>query len=69
MNFHSQLCNVDCAPTKRQWTGKDENSVLTVYKRSPCLYRYIYNCFQLRFIASLKNISFSRDVMKPNYEG
>ncbi|VEN36818.1 unnamed protein product [Callosobruchus maculatus] len=69
-NFiNSQLRNVTRAPTARRWTIQDKAFALSLYKRSPKLYRYLKIHFQLPSISVLKkvlsSVPFNCGLIKP----
>ncbi|CAH1366216.1 unnamed protein product [Tenebrio molitor] len=54
--INSQLRNANVKPTARRWTEQDKAFALSLYKRSPRLYRYLQVYFQLPSSRSLKAI-------------
>ncbi|XP_064214107.1 uncharacterized protein LOC135266776 [Tribolium castaneum] len=54
--INSQLRNVFCQPTARRWTDEDKAFALSLYKRSPRLYKYLQVHFQLPSSRTLKAI-------------
>ncbi|EFA13388.1 DNA transposase THAP9-like Protein [Tribolium castaneum] len=54
--INSQLRNVSCQPTARRWTDEDKAFALSLYKRSPRLYKYLQVHFQLPSSRTLKAI-------------
>jgi len=54
--INAQLRNFDKHPNARRWTIKDKAFSLSIYKRSPRLYRYLRSFFQLPSIRTLKTI-------------
>lgn len=52
----SQLRNFDRATSGRRWTEEDKSFALSMYKRSPRLYRYLAAYFQLPSTRTLKGI-------------
>lgn len=54
--INSQLRNVDRAPVGRRWTEQDKTFALSMYKRSPRLYKYLTNYFLLPSSRTLKHI-------------
>ena len=70
--INSQLRNVDKNPCGRRWTIKDKAFALSIYKRSPRLYRYLRAFFQLPSIRGLQtvlsSIPFTCGIIKPVLE-
>lgn len=54
--INSQLKNCLKSPNARRWTSKGKALALSMYKRSPKLYRYLRFFFQLPSIRTLKRI-------------
>lgn len=52
----SQLRNVDRTPSGRRWTEEDKAFALSIYKRSPRVYKYLSMYFQLPSSRILKYI-------------
>lgn len=52
----SQLRNVDRTPAGRRWTEEDKTFALSVYKRSPRVYKYLSAFFQLPSPRTLKTL-------------
>jgi len=56
-NFiQSQLRNFNKTSTGKRWTTEDKVFALSMYKRSPRLYRYIQHYFELPSIRTLKRV-------------
>ena len=56
-NFiNSQLRNVEKKPSAKRWTEQDKIFALSLYKRSPKLYRYLSVYFQVPSTRTLKTI-------------
>lgn len=70
--INSQLRNVGRPPNGRRWTVSDKAFALSIYKRSPRLYRYLRAYFQLPSIRTLKDvlssIPFECGMIKPVLE-
>ncbi|XP_072756955.1 uncharacterized protein [Anoplolepis gracilipes] len=54
--IRSQLRNVDRTPCGRRWTEEDKAFALSIYKRSPRVYKYLSTYFQLPLSRTLKYI-------------
>ncbi|KAJ8966123.1 hypothetical protein NQ314_003730 [Rhamnusium bicolor] len=70
--INSHLRNVGRPPNGRRWTVRDKAFALSIYKRSPRLYRYLRVYFQLPSIRTLKDvlsaIPFECGMIKPVLE-
>ncbi|CAH1382897.1 unnamed protein product [Tenebrio molitor] len=67
--INSQLRNVHRKPSGRRWTIQNKAFALSMYKKSPRLYRYIQAYFQLPSTRTLKHllskIPFECGLIKP----
>jgi len=50
----SQLRNINRTPAEKRWTEEDKTFALSVYKRSPRVYKYLSAFFQLPSPRTLK---------------
>jgi hypothetical protein len=70
--INSQLRNVHRKPSGRRWTIQDKAFALSMYKKSPRLYRYLQAYFQLPSTRTLKHllskIPFECGLIKPVIE-
>jgi cobalamin biosynthesis Mg chelatase CobN len=70
--INSQLRNVHRKPSGRRWTIQDKAFALSMYKKSPRLYRYLQAYFQLPSTRTLKHllskIPFECGLVKPVIE-
>ncbi|RZC05032.1 Tnp P element domain containing protein [Asbolus verrucosus] len=70
--INSQLRNAQRKPGGRRWTMQDKVFALSMYKRSPRLYRYLQAYFQLPSVKILKHllskVPFKCGMIKPVVE-
>lgn len=70
--INSQLRNANKPPTARRWSTEDKAFALSLFKRSPKLYNYLRNIFQLPSPRSLQlilaSIPFECGLLKPVLE-